>query len=365
MSQGMLYIMAVFSIIGAIDWLAGNKLGMGRKFEEGFMAMGNFALSMLGIYSIFPAIAKALVPFLNFIADIFKLDPSIFLSSILACDMGGYSTAVELAKDERMVLFSGLILASTLGATISFTLPVATSLISDKDFNYFSKGILCGIITVPISCFVGGLLIGVPIYMLIINLIPIIILSVLIIVGLIFAQDKVLKIFKYLSKAIIFINIFGLLVALINYVFQVELIKGMAPIKEGFILIGEIAIILSGAYPLMNFLSRILKKQFLKLGSKIGIGEVSILGFLTDLTNSAPMLMLFKDMDRKGKVLNGAFCVSASFLLGGQFAFVSSISKETILPFLASKLVGGISAVFIANKIFKYDNIHNKKEVNL
>ena len=77
-----------------------------------------------------------------------NIDPSVFLGSILAPDLGGYNTCVEIALTSSLGELNGLILSSMLGATISFTIPVAVGLISKEDFSYL-QGVLAGIITIP------------------------------------------------------------------------------------------------------------------------------------------------------------------------------------------------------------------------
>ncbi len=61
----IIYIMVVFMIIGAVDRMIGNRFGYGKKFEEGIMAMGPLALSMIGIISLSPVIAKGLKPIIT------------------------------------------------------------------------------------------------------------------------------------------------------------------------------------------------------------------------------------------------------------------------------------------------------------
>ena len=41
-------IMAVFAAVGAVDRICGNRLGLGKEFEEGILAMGSLAMAMIG-----------------------------------------------------------------------------------------------------------------------------------------------------------------------------------------------------------------------------------------------------------------------------------------------------------------------------
>ena len=61
-------IILIFSIFGAIDYLIGNKIGIGEEFKKAFSLFCPMALSMLGMIIIAPAIGVWLTPFsTNFI----------------------------------------------------------------------------------------------------------------------------------------------------------------------------------------------------------------------------------------------------------------------------------------------------------
>lgn len=351
MSKIIMGILIICSMVGAIDKLLGNKLGYGSQFEAGIREMGNFALSMLGIYCLSPVIAKVLAPVLIPLSNITKADPSVFIGSILATDMGGYTSSVELAIAPEMINLSGLILASMLGTTISFIIPMATNLISERDFEYFSKGCLCGIMTVPIGVFVGGIMTKVPIKLLLINLIPIIVISFVIAISLLKIPDQTIKLFIYLGKGISWLSMFGLIMSILDFMLDINILKGMLPFEEGVVVVAKIAIILSGAYSLIAFLSKILRKNLENISSKVGINEDSILGLFTSLVNAVPMLAIFNKMDWKGQIVNAAFAVSGAFLLGGQLAFVSTISEKMVTPFFVSKIIASVTAVLVG-KIF-------------
>ncbi len=158
-------IMACFAVIGAIDRIIGNKLGFGKKFEEGFMAMGPLALAMIGILTLAPVIAKVLGPI---VVPVFKLvgaDPAMFAGTFLAIDMGGAPLAKAMCLSQDAYLLGGLIVGSMLGATIVFTIPVAFELAGGEKKS-LAKGILIGMITIPIGCFIGGLTAGFSVIML-------------------------------------------------------------------------------------------------------------------------------------------------------------------------------------------------------
>ena len=49
------------------------------------------------------------------------------------------------------------ILGTMMGPTIVFTIPVALGIIKKEDRPYLGAGVLAGMITIPIGCIVGGL----------------------------------------------------------------------------------------------------------------------------------------------------------------------------------------------------------------
>lgn len=82
-------VILAFSLIGAIDFLIGNKLGMGKEFEKAFSLFCPMALSMLGMIVIAPAIGVWLTPVFEGFYNISGIDPSIIPASLFANDMGG------------------------------------------------------------------------------------------------------------------------------------------------------------------------------------------------------------------------------------------------------------------------------------
>lgn len=361
MTNIVLYIMVLFSIIGGIDRLRGSEYGLGEKFEEGFKGMGSLALNMIGIISLSPFISQIIMPVLGTLSRITGADPSIFISSIIATDMGGYSSSVEVAGTQVMAEYSGLILASMMGATISFTIPIALNLVSKEDFPFFTKGILAGIVTIPIGMVVGGLLISIPLKTIFINLIPVITLSMIIVLGLFKFQDITFKAFGVLGRGIIIISSIGLIISILDFVLGIRIISNIIPFEEGIIIVGKVAVFLSGAYPMFHIITSKLNNSFNRISEKTGFNEFSILGILSSLANCVPMLAIYDKMDNRGKVLNAAFAVSGAFVFGGQLGYVSGISREIVTPFILAKLTAGISAIILANILLETEDYKYKK----
>ena len=344
----LIFVMAGFALLGALDRILGNRFGLGKEFEDGIQAMGSLALAMVGIICLAPVLANLLKPLVVPVYTFLGADPAMFAGTILACDMGGGALAQELTQDPQAALLGGVLTGSMLGATIVFTIPVAMGILREQDRPAMAKGILCGIVTVPVGILAGGLVAGFPIGMLLRNLIPVALIGVLIALGLWKFERGMIRGFSISGKLIIAVITVGLAAAIVERLTGFALIKGMVPIEESFMTVGEIAIVLAGAFPLVYVLTKLLKKPLMKLGSKLGINDIAAAGLVASLANSIATFGMVKDMDRRGKVVNVAFAVSAAFVFGDHLGFTAGFAPEMLPAMIIGKLAGGISAVFVA-----------------
>ena len=358
----IIFIMVFFMCVGAIDKIIGNKFGYGKAFEEGFMAMGPLALAMVGMLAFSPVLANILRPIIVPIYTLFGADPAMFASTILAYDMGGYNLAMDLANTVEAGIFSGLFHGSMMGVTIAFTIPFSLRMVEKKDHQFLAKGIMAGIITIPIGCLTGGLVAGFSIKMIIINLIPAFVFALLISIGLLKIPNKMIKGFKVFGFILTTLIIVATAAGIVEAMTGIVIIKGMNPIGDGFRIVGIIAMMLAGAFPMVHFIKRTFKKPLVKMGSFFSINEISAIGFILTIANSVPMFASVKDMDEKGKVLNTAFAVSASFMIAGNLGFNASVNENMVFPVLIGKLIGGISSILLADLFYK--RMKNKEENN-
>ena len=351
----IIWIMAVFAVLGALDRILGNKFGLGKEFEEGILAMGSLAMAMIGIITLAPVLAAVLKPVIVPVYAFLGADPAMFAGTILACDMGGGALAQELTADPQAAALGGVLAGSMLGATIVFTIPVAMGILRPQDRGAMAKGILCGIVTIPIGVLVGGLVAGFPIGMVLRNLIPIVVIAILIAIGLWKAEKWMVKGFAVFGKLIIALITVGLGAAIVEGLTGYAIIPGMAPIEEGFLTVGAIAIVLAGAFPLVLVLTRLLKKPLLVLGRLLGINDTAAAGLIASLANSIATFGLVKDMDQRGKVVNIAFAVSAAFVFGDHLGFTAGFAPEMLPAMIVGKLVGGLTAIAVALLLTRKD----------
>ena len=344
----LIAVMAVFVVLGAVDRIIGNRFGLGKEFEDGITAMGALALAMVGIISLAPVLANLLKPVVVPVYAFLGADPAMFAGSLLACDMGGGALAMEMTDDLQAAHLGGVLTGSMLGATIVFTIPAAMGIVAKEDHPAIAKGILCGIVTIPLGVLAGGLVAGFPVLMVLRNLIPIVLIAALIAVGLWKAETWMIKGFGWFGKGVVAIITVGLAAAIVEALTGFVIIPGMAPIEEGFQTVGAIAIVLAGAFPLVYAVTKLLRKPLLKLGGLLGINDTAAAGLVASLANSIATFGMVKEMDSRGKVVNIAFAVSAAFVFGDHLGFTAGFAPEMLPAVIVGKLVGGVSAVAVA-----------------
>lgn len=346
-------IMLVFSMIGAFDRIIGNKLGLSKEFEKGFMLLGNMSLSMIGMIIISPLIADSLSPVFDFVLDVLHVDPSIIPASLFANDMGGAPLSKEIASDESVGMFNALVVSSMMGCTVSFTIPYALGIVEKRMHKSVFLGFLCGIVTIPVGCIAAGLLTNIGLKAFAINLLPLVLLSGIIAVGLILCPSVCVKIFSVFGIIIKTLITVGLALGIFRFLSGKELISGLATIEEGAAVCLNAAIVMTGAFPLMNIISRLLASPLKALGARIGVNSSSALGIVSSLATSMTTFEMMKDMDEKGVVINSAFAVSGAFTFAGHLAFTLAFDPAYIMPMIVGKIVAGFTAILLSILIYK------------
>lgn len=346
------WIFAIFAVIGAFDRIIGNRLKLGEEFEKGIVASGTLSLAMVGMICIAPTLAAWLGPVFEPVSKFTGIDMS-FIGSFIANDMGGAAISSALAGNETVGGFNGLVVASMLGATVCFTVPVALKMIDKSYHKEVLSGILCGIATMPIGCIVSGLMLKIGFTQLLLNMIPLIVMAVITCIGLVLKPDLCRKIFGIIGDIVVIIITIGLAAGIFSHLTGKALIPHMSPIKDAFAIVADVAIILAGVFPLIKVISKIFSKIFAAAGKKIGIDETSVLGLISSLANSIPTFEMAGKMNAKGRMMNMAFAVSASFVFGDHLAFTMSFDNRFLFAVIAGKLISGICAVIAAHFMYR------------
>lgn len=367
-------IMAVFALVGIIDNVfLKDKLGLGPEFKRGIEMIGALCLSIVGIISFAPIIAWVIQHSIAYAYTAMGMNPAMSATGILAMDMGGYQVVQQLTDDPKFVQWAGIVYGSMMGATIVFSIPVGLAAIQKKDIAHFSKGILCGLAAIPFGTFVGGLMIGIDILTVLLNLIIPTALSAIIIVCLIIWPNGTVKVFKWFS---IFVNAFAILalgVAMVKDLVltpifaqtgvnmaDIPFFNLLAPTSDGIGVAGSVGLVLAGALPFVACLNKLLKKPLKALSNKTGMSEYGVLGILLSAANNMATFAILEKMKDREKVINVAWAVCGAFIIGDHLAFTAGVDPSAIPAMMVSKLVAGVIAILIAFLLTM--NMKNKPE---
>ncbi|MBQ8830939.1 MAG: ethanolamine utilization protein EutH [Oscillospiraceae bacterium] len=341
-------IISAFFVLGAIDYLIGDKFGLGSEFTKAFSFIGRVALTIVGMISLAPVLADILTPVIKPVYNFIGIDPAMFISIILPPDSGAYDIAMELANDPAIGKWSGTVVAAHIGAFFSFNVPTCLGMIDPKQHRYFSLGALSGIIACPFGCILGGLICGIPLAVVLYSLIPTIILSAIIVLGLLFKPEGAIKVFQIFGKLLRVVITIGLVSAAIQRLTGFVVIPGMQDISVGFLTAGTIGLSMAGILCLTKVLSVVLKKPLAALSKVLKINDVAVLNCFNSLCAALPGAAAYEDMDTRGKVVFASMAISSANVLGAHLSFIGMNCPDYLMPTIVSKLFSGILGVAVA-----------------
>ena len=347
MEKAIMWIMACGALLGGLDRLLGNRLGLGKKFEQGFELMGSTALSMAGILCLAPLLAKLLRRFAAPVCARIGVDPAM-LAGVLAIDMGGYPLSMELAADAAVGRFSGVIVAATLGCTISFTIPIGMGMLRDDERTDFSRGILFGVATLPVALAVGGRLCGLRLGTILLQSLPALLLSVLVILGLRFRTDATIRGFSLLATFIRARATVGLMLGAFETMTGQALLPGLLPLSDAMGVVASIAIVMLGSLPVADLLQRLLRRPLRRFGARTGMNETSIAALLVGAVSVLPAIAMVREMDARGRVVNAAAMVCSASAFAAHLGFVAGVDASMLLSLFAAKFAGALAGACAA-----------------
>lgn len=352
MNDVLMIIMAVGVVLGGADRIFGNKLKLGEHFDKGFMLLGPMALSMTGIISLAPALANVLGKVITPIYRAVGVDPAMF-GSILSIDMGGYQLSTQLASDPLIGSYAGTVAAAIFGCTMVFTIPVGMGMIAEADRGPFARGIMLGLVTMPVGLVVGGLACGLTLRDSLWQNLPIFIMSLLLLLGLWKVPGKMVKGFCAVAEGIRILVTAGLILAAVESLTGWNPVPGMAPISQSLGVVASIGVVMLGSLPMAELLRRALRRPFTWLGGKLGLSPQSLTGMLVGLATPLPTLSSYGEMGRRGQVTAAAFLVSGSSLLAAHMGFVVGNEPGLLGALIAAKLSGAFAAAVLATVVQK------------
>jgi len=342
-------IMLLLACIGLLDKTQGGKWGLSEELDRGLALMGPMALSIMGIYCIGITAVQSNAHAIAAIAESLPFDASVIIGSILATDLGGYAITKNIAATPLLGLFSGAIVASTLGCTVSFQLPVSLATIPKEDVSHMMNGLLVGIITIPAGLMAGGIMLGLSAGELALNVAPVALLCLLLALAFLKATratTAVMSVVGYSIRAASFLMFAAVIAGLFIPEWRVV---DMVLVNEVLVILAKMTAVVCGSMVLSHLAILYCARPLGWVSRKLNINEKSVMGLMLSLTTSLSMLPLFPQMDRRGKIMNAAFTVSGAYVLGGQLAFIASVEGPDVVSiYMISKLVGGVCAIIAA-----------------
>lgn len=342
-------VFLVIALLGITDKALGEKWGLASGLEQGLGQMGALCMSMTGFYCAATWLCAVLLQTGTLSAGGRWSDPSLPICMLLAVDMGGWNAACQLAATPDLAAYTGLLVASTVGCLVSFSLPVAVGFLPKQEVPGFMQGVLWGVLALPIGLGAGGLVLGLPLGQLAGNLAPVVTMCAVLAAMLVLQPQRTGRFFAAFGAVVhkLGVVLFGLVVA---DVFWDNLLPLDADLEaEAVMTVFRITVIVCGA----NIGSQLALARFdrglHRCARRLGVSPVAVVGLVASAVSSISMLPSYQAMDPKGKAINAAFCAAGAYMIGGQLAFVSAVADDrAVAAFLVCKLVGGMLAVVLA-----------------
>ena len=380
--QVMIGIIMACCFAGAVASAVKEESELGQSFINGLETIGTIFLPIAGIMISIPYLTVFIEEVFGSIYGFIGADLAIAATTFIPSDIGGYVLAQALAQSHEAWIMS-MVIGIMAAPTILYNIPIGLTMLKKEDHQYLALGMMSGILAVPFGVFVTCMILyfsHIPIREVIstnadatyvlsfglvsifINLLPLIIICVLFALGLKLAPKKMIKGFMIYGKLLMAALKLVVAFAIIEYftgLFSTVLGGwGFDPFiadeKEQFRALeitGIIGIMLAGAFPMVYLLKKYLQIPLTKLGAKLGLTYDGSAGLLAASANVLAMFATIKDMPPKDKVKCIAYSVCAGYLLGDYLSFTANFQPTLIVPVFVGQICGGITGIFIAEKL--------------
>nr|WP_325196568.1 ethanolamine utilization protein EutH [uncultured Oscillibacter sp.] len=374
------YIIMVCCVVGGVSYIINDQSELGQSFNEGLHAMANLFIPICGLMASVPFLKVFIINVIGPVFDLVGADPVIAAAFIMAPDCGSFALATEIGQTPDlfpMIIATGFMCAST----ISFNVPIGLSMLEKEDHKYLALGTMSGFLSVPFGVLITSLIVafthpairttfttvGDPAYvtaltigMIVRNLIPLIIICLLLALGLKLFPNGMVKGFKVFGKimtgaltcvvvACIVQHYTGLFTDILGIGWGFDPI--LADEENTFRaveLLGTIAMMLTGAFPMVTLIRKYLSKPLEKLGRLAGLDANGSIGLVACLPNGLALFPFIKDMRPQDKVVCLAFLVCGGYCVGDFLAFNVNFQPNLLIPVFVGQVCGGIIGILFA-----------------
>lgn len=374
------YIIMACCVVGGVSYIIDDQSELGQSFNDGLHAMANLFIPICGLMASVPFLTVFIPRYIGPIFNMVGADPVLAAAFIMAPDCGSFALATEIGQTPDLfplIIATGFMCAST----ISFNVPIGLSMLDKEDHKYLALGTMSGFLSVPFGVLITSLIVafthpairtqfttvGTPdhvvmltIGMIIKNLIPLIIICLLLALGLKLFPNGMVKGFKVFGKimtgalttvvvACIVQHYTGLFTDILGIGWGFDPI--LADEENTFRaveLLGTIAMMLTGAFPMVTLIRKYLSKPLEKLGRLAGLNASGSIGLVACLPNGLALFPFIKDMRPQDKVVCLAFLVCGGYCIGDFLAFNVNFQPNLLIPVFVGQVCGGIIGILFA-----------------
>ncbi|MEG0322347.1 MAG: ethanolamine utilization protein EutH, partial [Oscillospiraceae bacterium] len=295
------YIIMGCCVIGGISYIIDDTSELGVSFMDGLHAMANLFIPICGLMASVPFLKVGVSKIFGPVFGLFGGDPVVAAAMIMPPDCGSFALATEIGQSADlfpMIIAIGFMCAST----IAFNVPIGLSMLDKKDHKFLALGTMSGFLSIPFGVLTTCIIVafthpairttfstvGDPDYvvnltasMIARNMIPLVVICVLLALGLKFFPKGMIRGFMVFGKVMTGTLTLVVVASILqHYTGVFSAIFGswgfdplFADEKELFRaieLLGSIAMMLTGAFPMVTLIRKYLGKPLEKLGRLAG-----------------------------------------------------------------------------------------------
>lgn len=377
-----LYIIMACCAVGGFARIFKEDSELAQSFDEGISTMSALFIPIVGLMVSVPYLKVGVEKIFGSLFRSFGADPVVAAAMIMPPDTGSYALALEIGATNEIliiVLAVGFMCAST----VTFNIPIGLSILDEKDYKYLALGAMTGFLSVPFGIFTSYMVayftkpairttfttVGAPDYipnldilMIFQNLIPIIAVCVLLALGLKFFPNGMIKGFMIFGRVLTGVLTTVVVASIIQHytgffstVFGSwgfdPMIADEVEMFRSIELLGTIAMMLAGAFPMVYLIRKYFNKPLTKLGTLAGLDSAGSAGLVACMANGIALFGLIKDMNPKSKVICVSFLVCAGYSLGDFIAFNANFQPNLLVAIFIGQIVGGIVGIGFAKLI--------------
>ncbi len=374
------YIIMACCVVGGVSYIINDQSELGQSFNEGLHAMANLFIPICGLMASVPFLTVFIPRYIGPIFNLVGADPVLAAAFIMAPDCGSFALATEIGQTPDLfplIIATGFMCAST----ISFNVPIGLSMLEKEDHKYLALGTMSGFLSVPFGVLITSLIVAfthpairttfttagdpdhvtmLTIGMIIKNLIPLIVICLLLALGLKLFPNGMVRGFKVFGKimtgalaAVVVACIVQHYTGLFTNILHIG--WGFNPILadeedtfRAIELLGTIAMMLTGAFPMVTLIRKYLSKPLEKLGRLAGLETSGSIGLVACLPNGLALFPFIKDMRPQDKVTCLAFLVCGGYCIGDFLAFNVNFQPNLLIPVFVGQVCGGVIGILFA-----------------